>query len=72
MTLKLQVTRYCLIDPDNDGITFDAIMLYEDELQKVAKITTTDNYLVVPTNTNTKCKLRQIQLKIFILGLFHH
>ena len=39
--------------PDNDGITFDAIMLYEDELAEgQPRLLTTDNYLVVPTNTN--------------------
>ncbi len=44
--------------PDNDGITFDAIMLYEDELAEgQPRLLTTDNYLVVPTNTNIKMQI---------------
>ena len=44
--------------PDHDGLAFDALMLYDDELSEgQPRLLTTDNYLVVPTNTNIKVQI---------------
>ena len=44
--------------PDHDEIAFDSIMLTEEELSEgQPRLLTTDNYLVVPINTNIKMQI---------------
>ncbi len=44
--------------PDHDGITFDSIMLQEDELEDgQPRLLSTDYQLVVPINTNVKMQI---------------
>ena len=44
--------------PDHDGLTFDALMLQDDELQEgQPRLLTTDNALVVPINKNIKMQI---------------
>ncbi len=44
--------------PDHDGITFDSIMLQDDELEEgQPRLLSTDYQLVVPVNTNIKVQI---------------
>jgi cytochrome c oxidase subunit 2 len=44
--------------PDHDNITFDALMLQDDELEEgQPRLLSTDNLLVVPVNTNIKMQI---------------
>ncbi len=44
--------------PDHDGLTFDSLMLTAEELSEdQPRLLTTDNYVVVPTNTNIKVQI---------------
>ena len=44
--------------PDYDGLTFDAMMVADEDLEEgQLRLLTTDNALVIPTNTNIKMQI---------------